>query len=272
METLIKPPSGFFGTLDIGEILRRHELIFSFAVRDIKVRYRRALIGIGWAILQPFSQMVLFSIIFGKFAKIPSDGFPYPIFVYSALIPWQFFSRALTEASLSVVANAGVISKIYFPRIILPLASIISSSLDFFIALSVLFLLMIFYGVYPPLNILLFPVFLTVLVMCALGVALWLSAINVKFRDVKYALQFINLLWFFSTPVIYPTSFLPENFRFIISFNPMVSIIEGFRWCILGYRLPDIGHFALSVFVVIFLFISGLWYFHRTEKEFADIA
>jgi lipopolysaccharide transport system permease protein len=270
-ETVIKPPNRFLGVFDIKELRRRIDLLFAFAERDIKVRYRRTLIGIGWAIIQPLFQMIIFSIIFGKFAKIETGQIPYPVYIYSALVPWQFFSRSLTEASMSVVGNAGIISKIYFPRVILPLSVILSAGFDFLFVFAVLILLMIIYGIFPSLNIIFFPLFLILQLMCALGVALWLAPINVKYRDVKYTLQFLNQLWFFATPIVYPTHIIPEKWRVIQFFNPMTGVVEGYRWSLLGTQPPELSHLLISISTILLLFISGFIYFHRQEKDFADI-
>ena len=270
-EVIIKPPNSFFEVINLKEVLRRLDLVFVFAIRDIKVRYRRTLIGIGWAILQPFTQMVIFSFIFGKFAKIPSEGIPYPIFVYSALVPWQLFSRTLSDVSMSILNNSHIISKIYFPRIIIPISILISACFDFFMSLSVLFLLMLIYGFHVPSNIFFFPVFLLLQIFCSLGVGLSLSAINVKFRDIKYTLPFLNQIWLFATPVIYPTRIIPEKFQFIIALNPMTGIIEGWRWCLLGTKFPELSVFAISSFVIVVLLLVGLFLFFKMEKEFADI-
>jgi lipopolysaccharide transport system permease protein len=270
-ETVIKPPNRFLGVFDIKELKRRIDLLFAFAERDIKVRYRRTLIGIGWAIIQPLFQMIIFSIIFGKFAKIETGQIPYPVYIYSALVPWQFFSRSLTEASMSVLGNAGMISKIYFPRVILPLSVILSAGFDFLFVFAVLILLIIIYGIFPSLNIIFFPLFLILQLMCALGVALWLAPINVKYRDVKYTLQFLNQLWFFATPIVYPPHIIPEKWRVIQFFNPMTGVVEGYRWALLGTQPPESSHLLISISIILLLFISGFIYFHRQEKDFADI-
>jgi lipopolysaccharide transport system permease protein len=270
-ETVIKPPNRFLGVFDIKELKRRIDLLFALAERDIKVRYRRTLIGIGWAIIQPLFQMIIFSIIFGKFAKIETGQIPYPVYIYSALVPWQFFSRSLTEASMSVLGNAGVISKIYFPRVILPLSVILSAGFDFLFVFAVLILLMIIYGIFPSLNIIFFPLFLILQLMCALGVALWLAPINVKYRDVKYTLQFLNQIWFFATPIVYPPHIIPEKWRIIQFLNPMTGIVEGYRWALLGTQPPESSHLLISISIILLLFISGFIYFHRQEKDFADI-
>jgi lipopolysaccharide transport system permease protein len=259
------------GVFDIKELKRRIDLLFALAERDIKVRYRRTLIGIGWAIIQPLFQMIIFSIIFGKFAKIETGQIPYPVYIYSALVPWQFFSRSLTEASMSVLGNAGMISKIYFPRVILPLSVILSAGFDFLFVFAVLILLMIIYGIFPSLNIIFFPLFLVLQLMCALGVALWLAPINVKYRDVKYTLQFLNQLWFFATPIVYPPHIIPEKWRVIQFFNPMTGVVEGYRWSLLGTQPPELSHLLISISTILLLFISGFIYFHRQEKDFADI-
>lgn len=268
-ETVIRPPRGI--GIDLREIIDRIDLLWTFAQRDIKIRYRRTLIGFGWAVLQPFTQMVIFSLVFGKFAKIDTGEIPYPVFVYSALVPWQLFSRALSDASMSVASNTHMISKIYFPRIILPFSVIISAIVDFLCAFSVLIILMIIWSVKVKINILFFPIFLVAEIICALGVALWLAGVNVKFRDVKYTLPFLNQIWLFATPVIYPTKIIPEKWQILFSFNPMTGIIEGWRWCLIGSPIHNLKAFFISMIFMMIIFFGGLIYFHKVEKEFADI-
>lgn len=268
--TVTSPPKGVdFGR--IKEIWNYRELLYFFTWRDIKVRYKQTIVGIGWAILQPILSMLVFTLIFGKFAKIPSDELPYPIFAYSGLLPWQLFSRGLSEASASLVANSGVITKVYFPRLILPASSTISGLLDFSLAFLVLLILMLGFGAKPTIGILALPLFLVIIVLASLSVGILFSAVNVKYRDVRYALPFLTQVWFFATPIVYSVSIIPEKFRILMGLNPMSGVIEGFRWALLGKGQLEWGMVGLSLVVVLLLFIGGLAYFFKAEREFADV-
>lgn len=246
-------------------------LLLVLAVRDIQVRYKQTVIGIAWAVLQPVITMVVFTVIFGRMAKFPSDGLPYPIFAYAALLPWQFFAKALTQGSTSLVSLGSMMSKIYFPRIIAPLASILSGAVDFAIAFVILLGLMAWYGVYPGWAIVTLPLFLIMAVVTSLGVSLWLSGLNVRYRDVQFALPFLAQIWMFLTPVVYPVSMVPEEWRLIYMVNPMAGVIEGFRWALLGTETaPDPLALSISGGVMVLLMVGGLIYFSTTEKNFAD--
>ena len=239
--------------------------------RDLKVRYKQTLLGASWAVLQPFLTMVVFSIFFGNLAKVPSDGVPYPIFSYTALIPWTLFSKALQDASRSLVANSHMITKIYFPRMILPLASVLAGVVDFLIAFIVLIAMMIFYGIAPTANIWTLPLFLILALITAIGVGLWLSALNVLYRDINYVLPFLTQFWMFLTPIAYPSSMVPEQFQVLYALNPMTGVVEGFRWALLGSgQAPGIMTLVSSLVAVILL-VSGLFYFRRMERQFADM-
>jgi lipopolysaccharide transport system permease protein len=257
--------------LKLRELSEHRELIYFLAWRDVTIRYKQTIFGATWAIIQPFLTMVAFSIFFGQLAKIPSDGIPYPIFSYTALLPWNYFATALAKSSNSLVGSANLINKVYFPRLLLPVASVLPALLDFAIAFVVLLGMMVFYGIAPTPAIALVPVLLVVSVMCALGTGLWLSALNVEYRDVGYVVPFLLQLWMVATPVAYPSSLLEEPWRTLYGLNPMVGVIEGFRWALLGTKPPEVL-IILSVCVSLFLLITGAFYYRRAERTFADIA
>lgn len=269
-EIVLEPPRGWW-SLRLADLWMFRELLFFLVWRDIKVRYKQTLLGASWAILQPLFSMVIFSVIFGKFANLPSDGIPYPIFSYTALLPWQLFSRALTDASSSLVSDQQFITKIYFPRLFLPAASILSGIIDFFVAFSILFVMMAYYKIPLTLNILIVPLLILYTVIVCMAVAMWLSSINVKYRDVKYALPFLVQVWLYATPVAYSISLVPKEWQILYGLNPMVGVVEGFRWALLGSQ-ANIGLLlGVSVLIVIPLFIGGIIYFQRMELTFSDI-
>ncbi|RXZ33762.1 ABC transporter permease [Oxalobacteraceae bacterium CAVE-383] len=255
---------------DIRELWNFRELLWILVTRDIKIRYKQTAIGILWALLQPLLTMVVFSVIFGKLGSLPSDNVPYPVFVMTALLPWQLFAKALTQGSASMVTMGGMMGKIYFPRLIAPLSAVLSGTVDFVIALTILISMMVWYGVWPGWEILLAPLFVLLGLASAMAVALWLSAINAKYRDVQQAMPFLTQIWMFITPVIYPTSMIPHGWKWLFVLNPMVSVIDGFRWSLLGVRPPDMASLALSSLSVLVLAVSGLIYFARFEKNFVD--
>jgi lipopolysaccharide transport system permease protein len=259
-----------WGFPDIGELWGFRELIWILVTRDIKIRYKQTAIGVLWAILQPLLTMVVFTVIFGKLGGLPSDNLPYPVFVMTALLPWQLFSKALTQGSTSMVTMGGMMGKIYFPRLIAPLSSILSGLVDFAISFGILIALMVWYGVYPGWEVVLAPVFILLALASALAIALWLSAINAKYRDVQQAMPFLTQIWMFVTPVIYPTSMIPDNWKWLFMLNPMVSVIDGFRWSLLGIRPPDMTSLIVSSLSIVVLTIGGLVYFARFEKDFVD--
>lgn len=266
----IQPTKGWI-SLKLGEIWEHRELISIFVWRDLKVRYKQTVIGALWAVIQPFMTMVIFSIFFGGLAKVPSDSIPYPIFSYAALVPWTFFANSINQASNSLVNNADMIKKIYFPRLTMPLAAMLSGLVDFALAFVILLGMMFYYGFMPTVNILWFPCFLLLTMMTAMGVSLWLAAMNVQFRDVRYMVPFITQIWLFATPVAYSSSMLSEPWRTLYGINPMVGVVEGFRWALLGTNTAP-GPIVLVSFVVSFVvFISGLYYFRRIERVFADV-
>ena len=267
---IIEPKKGLF-QLDLKGIWQYRELLYFLVWRDLKVRYKQTVIGIGWAVVQPFVTMVIFTVIFGVLAKIPSDGIPYPIFAYSALLPWNYFATALQRCVVSVVGDAALVSKVYFPRLILPLAGTISGFADFFVSFLLLLGMMAFYGLHLSWTVLVLPFFLMLALSTALAVGLWLSALNVRYRDVGHTIPFLMQIWMYASPIVYPASMIPEKYRFFYSLNPMAGVIEGFRWALLGKQSPDFAVMAISVAVVLFLILGGLVFFRNMEKTFADV-
>lgn len=262
--------SSGWSAIKLRELWEYRELLHFLVWRDIKVRYKQTALGATWAIIQPFLTMVVFSLFFGRLAKVPSDGVPYPIFSYTALVPWTFFAYGLGQASNSLVSSSSLITKVYFPRLIIPMATVLSGAVDFLLAFVVLLGMMLYYGVTPTLNVFWLPFFLLLAVVTALGVGLWLSALNVKYRDVRYIVPFITQFWMFATPIAYPSSLLSQPWRTIYGLNPMVGVIEGFRWALLGTRMPGRIIVASSLAALIML-VAGAFYFRRMEKTFADI-
>jgi lipopolysaccharide transport system permease protein len=266
----VEPRRGLFN-LDLQAVWQYRELLYFLAWREIKVRYKQTLIGAAWVILQPLMTIAIFTLIFGKFAKIPSDGVPYPVFAYAALLPWTFFSEAVTRSSGSVVGDANLIRKVYFPRLIIPMASVLTPVLDFFLSFLLLLAMMIWYGITPTRGALFLPLFLSLAFLTALAIGLWLSALNVKYRDVRHTVPFLMQFWMYASPVVYPVSLIPENWRLIFGLNPMTGVIEGFRWALLGKESPDFTVIAASAIGVMILLFSGLIFFRRMERTFADI-
>jgi len=235
------------------------------------VRYKQTVLGAAWAIIQPFFSMVVFSLFFGHLAKIPSEGLPYPIFSYAAMLPWQYFATATTNSSNSLVGSSSLLTKVYFPRLVIPLASVLPPVIDFAIAFVVLLGMMVYYGIAPTWNVLFLPLFLLLALVTALGVGLWLSAMNVQYRDIRYAVPFLVQFWMFASPVTYPSSLVPEQWRALYGINPMASVIEGFRWALLGTTSGPGPMTAVSAVAALFLLVSGAYYFRRMEKTFADV-
>jgi len=267
---IVKPTTGW-AALNLRDLWIYRELVYFMTWRNLKVRYKQSLLGIGWAILQPFLTMVVFSIFFGSLAGVPSDGVPYPIFSYTALIPWTLFSKALQDASHSLVQSSHMITKVYFPRMILPLAAVLAGVVDFLIAFIVLLGMMVFYKVTPTANIWTIPFFLLLTLVTAIGVGLWLSALNVLYRDINYVLPFLTQFWMYISPIAYPTSMVPEKWRLVYALNPMTGVVEGFRWALLGTGQAPGMVTLISSLVALFLFISGMFYFKRMERQFADM-
>jgi lipopolysaccharide transport system permease protein len=258
--------------INFKELWLYRELFFFLAWRDILVRYKQTVVGIAWAVIRPIVTMIVFTIIFGKLAKLPSDGVPYPLLSFVGLLPWQFFSNALSESSNSVVANANMVSKIYFPRLIIPAATIISGIVDFVLSCVILIFIMIWYKVIPDLNLIWLPLFFLLALFFSFGIGLWFSALNVKFRDVRHIVPFIVQFGLYISPVGFSSSVIPEKWRVIYSLNPMVSVIDGFRWSIFGDKIPlNIPGVLISIIVVLLIFLSGAYYFRKMESTFADI-
>lgn len=270
-EVIILKPSQGWGSLNLREIWLYRELVYFLTWRDLKVRYKQTALGAGWAILQPVLSMVVFSIFFGGLLNVPSEGVPYPIFSYAALLPWGVFAKALNDTGRSLVSNRAMLTKIYFPRMVIPLASVFSSIADFLIAFVVMLVLMFYYQMAPTSNVWTLPLFLLLAVITALGVGLWLSAMNVLYRDIGYMIPYITQLWFYLTPIVYPASKVPEQWQFIYALNPMVGVVEGFRWALLGTTGAPNPLVFVSAFIALVIFITGMFYFRRMERTFADM-
>jgi lipopolysaccharide transport system permease protein len=266
----IEPSKGWV-SLKLAELWEYRELLYFLTWRDVKVRYKQTVLGAAWAVIQPFCTMLVFSLFFGRLAKMPSDGIPYPIFSYAALVPWTFFASGLSQSSNSLVGSANLITKVYFPRLTIPLSSVLSGVVDFFLSFIVLLGMMVYYGVRPTWNILWLPLFLLLALVTSLGVGLWLSALNVQFRDVRYIVPFITQFWMFATPIAYPSSLLREPWRTVYGLNPMVGVVEAFRWALLGSKTRPGPIIAVSVLASVAILIGGAFYFRRMEKNFADV-
>jgi len=267
---LIQPSKGLFN-FDLRELWQYNELLYFLVWKEVKVRYKQTIIGGAWAILQPLLTMVIFTIIFGRLAKIPSDGMPYPVFTYTALLPWMLFAQALTRSGGSLVYNANLITKVYFPRLLVPLSAALAPIVDFIVSFLILLGMLAWYGIPPTLGILALPFFLALTLVTAISVNLWLAPINVKYRDVAHTLPFLSQIWMYASPVVYPLSMIPEKWQFLYSINPMVGVIEGFRWALLGKQSPNFMAMAISVIVVMALFLGGILYFKKMEQTFADV-
>jgi len=267
---LIKPTTGW-ASLQLKELWEYRDLLYFLMWRDIKVRYKQTALGAAWAIIQPFFTMVVFSVFFGKLAKMPSDGVPYPVFCFAALVPWTLFSNGLSQSSNSLVGSAHLITKVYFPRLVIPIASVFSGTLDFSISFAVLLGMMAVYGMFPTGGALwLLPLLLLVFVT-SLGVGMWFSALNVQFRDVRYVVPFLTQVWLFATPIAYPSSLLSEPWRTIYGLNPMAGVVEGFRWALLGTDTAPGAMVIVSSLAALAILIGGVFYFKRMERNFADI-
>jgi homopolymeric O-antigen transport system permease protein len=266
----IEPSRGWV-SVKLSELWTYRELLYFLVWRDVKVRYKQTVIGIGWTILQPLTTMVIFTMIFGNFAKVPSDGVPYPVFVYTALLPWNLFAGALSRCTLSLVGNANLITKVYFPRLIVPASAVISGIIDFAIAFVFLLGIMLWFNIVPTWDAIALPIFLLLTLITALAVGLWLSALNVRYRDVGHTIPFLIQVWMFLSPVAYPASLVPEKWRLLYSLNPMAGVIEGFRWALVGKESPAFELIAISTGIVVALLLGGLVYFKRMERTFADV-
>lgn len=268
--SIYEPTHGWL-SLHLGELWRYRELLYFLTWRDIKIRYKQTALGVAWAVLQPLITMVIFSVIFGQLAKLPSDGIPYPVFSYAALLPWGLFSGALQRAGTSLVTNSNLITKVYFPRLVIPISAVAAGLVDFVISFIVLLGLMLFYKIMPTWMILAIPLFVLLAVLTALAVSLWLSALNVQYRDVQYMIPFLIQAWMYASPVAYSAGLIPTGpWRIIYGLNPLAGVIQGFRWALLGGNPPD-ELMVVSVVMVILLLVSGLFYFRRMEKTFADV-
>jgi len=267
---VIRPQSGL-GSLDVAALWEYRELLYFLVWRDVKVRYKQTFIGAGWAIFQPAMSMAIFTVVFGNFANMPSDGLPYPVFAYTALLPWTYFSQALSRSGAGLVNNANLITKVYFPRLLIPLGDVIAPAVDFLFAFLVLLGLMAWFGIAPTWGVLALPLFFLLAMLTALAIGLWLSPINAKYRDVGHTIPFLIQVWMFASPVVYPVSLIPESWRLVYSLNPMVGVIEGFRWALLGKENPDFALMLVSVAVVLVLLAGGIVFFKRMERTLADL-
>lgn len=268
--TVISPSKGWL-SLNLKEVWEYRELLGILAWRDVSVRYKQSIVGVGWAIIQPLMTMIIFTIIFGMFAKLPSDGLPYPIFSYCALLPWTYFARSLGDSSDSLVGSSHLITKVYFPRLILPISKVFSGLIDFAIAFAILLGMMAWYRIAPTKGLLALPLFIGIAMLAALGVGTWFTALNVRYRDVKFVVPFLVQFWMYASPVAYSTSIIPEKWQWIYGLNPMVGVIEGFRWAMLGKAAPSITLLLIPSLIIFAILISGLYYFRKMEKTFADI-
>jgi len=266
----ITPPSRWW-VLPVGELWDYRELLYFFVWRDVKIRYKQTAVGATWAVLQPFLTMLVFSLFFGKLAHIPSEGLPYPIFYYSALLPWVYFAASLQNATNTIVENQRVITKVYFPRLVLPLSATLSGLVDFGVSFLLFIAMMVFYGIRPTMAMFCFPLFLFLALLVALGAGLWLSALNAIYRDVKYVLTFLVQFWMFASPVAYPSSLVPAKWRWLYGLNPMAGVIEGFRWSLTGHGDPPGILLFASFLVVVTVLVGGLAFFQRMETTIADV-
>jgi lipopolysaccharide transport system permease protein len=270
LRTLIRPSSGW-RALDLGELWRYRELIYFLAWRDVKVRYKQTALGVAWAVLQPALATVIFTLLLGRVARLSSTGVPYPIFVYTGLLAWTYFANAVTNASSSLVKNTDLISKVYFPRLVVPLASVLGGLVDLAIGFALLVPLFAVYHVVPTTRVLLVPIFVIFVVISALAVSVWFVTLDVQYRDVRYALPFLVQVWLFATPIIYPATLVADRFRGLYGLNPMAGVVEGFRWSLLDHTAPSVVLIAVSTAMVIVILVTGLLYFRKMERGFADI-
>ena len=267
---VIQPHKGLF-QLDLNSVWQYREMLYFLVWRDVKVRFKQMAIGAAWVILQPMITMIIFTLIFGRLAKIPSDGIPYPIFAFSALLPWSYFSQALARSSSSLVGSSNLVTKIYFPRLLIPIAASIGPIVDLFFSFLILLVLMAWYKITPTWGLLALPIFLSFAILTALSVGLWASALYVRYRDVGNIIPFLIQVWMYASPVAYPVSMVPEKWRLLYYLNPMVGVIEGFRWALLGKEIPNVMIMAVSPAVVLVLLVGGIIYFKKMEQTFADI-
>ena len=269
--SFVVTPSRGWSLPQFASLWEYRDLLYFLIWRDVKVRYKQTALGILWAVLQPFMTMVVFTIFFGKLGQFPSDGLPYPIFAYTALLPWQLFAGSLAASGNSLVGNRHLITKVYFPRLIVPLSAVFVGLVDFALSFVILLGMMAYYDIYPTAAVLLLPFFVVLAVATALAVGLWLATLNVQYRDVQYTIPFLTQFWLFITPIAYPSSLVPEQWRTLYGLNPMVGVVDGFRWALLGQTTkPDVAVF-LSILITGILLLGGLYYFRRMERSFADV-
>jgi lipopolysaccharide transport system permease protein len=266
----IRPQRGWFD-LELGTLWRYRELMRILVERDVKVRYRQAALGMAWAIIQPVFAVVIFTVVFGNFARIPSNGVPYPLFALAATLPWTYFAEAARRSAVGLVTESELVRKIYFPRLVIPLAAVTAPLVDFAVSFLVMLAALMWYGVAPSWHLVFIPAFLGVAMMLALAVGLWLGPINVRFRDITHTLPFLLQVWMYGSPIVYPLSLVPERWKTLYSLNPMVGVIEGFRWAILGKARPDVTAMAISAAVIAVALVGGLVFFKRRERQFADV-
>ena len=273
--SIIEKNNSWLDLSRLAAVWQYRELLYFLVWRDVKIRYKQTVLGIVWIMLQPLVSIAIFSLIFGYLLNVPSDGIPYPVFAYSALLPWNYFASSLSKASTSLVGNANLVSKIYFPRLIIPISGVLSGLVDFAISFVILIGLMLFYQVPLTTSIFTLPIILLLGLITALGFSLWLSALNVRYRDINYVIPFLIQVWMYLTPVIYSSSLIPENYRFLLALNPMTLVVEGFRWALLGAQRtqtplsPSLS--LISIAITVLIFISGIVFFHKVERTFADI-
>ena len=270
VEILIQPSRGL-ASLGLRDLWAYRELVLFLAWRDVKVRYKQSILGIAWVVVQPVVTMIIFSLIFGQLAKLPSEGVPYPLFVYAGILPWLLFSQSLTRSAQSVVGNANLIKKVYFPRLVIPTASTLAVLIDFVVAFGVYVVLMGYFAHAPTLAVLTLPLFVALGLAAALGVGLWLAALNARYRDVAHAIPFLVQAWMFASPVAYATSLVPDSWRLVYAINPMVGVVDGFRWALVDGASGPGAVLVVSASVTAFLAVTGLWYYRQTEKTFADV-
>lgn len=268
--TVAEPRTGWLG-FGLAGIWRFRELLYFLVWRDIKVRYKQTAVGIAWVVLQPLLNVILFSVVFGKLAKLPSEGIPYPAFSYAGMLAWTLFSASLSQASTSIVTNKALITRVFFPRLIIPIAGLLAALVDFGVAAVLFGGMMAYYGLVPDLSLLAFPAFILLALAAALGVGIWLAALNVQYRDVQYAMPFLTQLWLFATPIAYSTTLIPSRFQALYGLNPMAGVVEGFRWTLFGRSDPPGPLVGVSAAVVVVLLLTGLVYFRRMERTFADV-
>jgi lipopolysaccharide transport system permease protein len=266
----IRPDRGWFD-LDLGAVWRYRELLIVLTMRDIQVLYKQAALGAAWAVLQPVFAVAIFTIVFGYFANMPSNGVPYPVFAFAGVLPWTYFAEAVRRSGTGLVNDAELVRKVYFPRLIMPLANVVSPMLDFCIAFVVLLALMAFYGIAPSWKMLIVPPLMVVAALLALSIGLWLGPINVRFRDIKHTLPFIIQIWMYASPIVYPLSMVPPDWQWLYSLNPMVGVIEGFRWAVFDQGQPNFTALGMSAIIIVFLLAGGLVFFRRMERTFADV-